>query len=395
MKSWQIARAMLLKGAAQPQTMAATRWIAATLKDSVIATLEGQAEILGLGGEYQFFNKHARARNGNKILFKGLGKNITSIKSLEGCRLIWNEECNEMTHDVMNILYPTIRMAGSQIINSFNPYAESDPVYVRHVKNHDSRISYLAEVTYLDNPFIDKEFINEAERMRAYDPDAYAHIYLGKCWAKSHAQVFSGKWVVEEFEPEFDWFGAYHGADWGFSTDPTVLIRCWIGAHKVWGERCLYIDQEAYGLHTELDDIPHLFDKIPNARKRKIRADNSRPETISHVKKKGFTVEAAKKWDGSVEDGIEYIRSFDKIIIHPRCEHTAEEARLYSHKVDKLTKDVLVEIIDKHNHCWDAVRYSLDPMVRERLLGYTQKQIQAQKAAPKNTIAPKENRIEW
>jgi phage terminase large subunit len=67
-----------------------------------------------------------------------------------------------------------------------------------------------------------------------------------------------------------------------------------------------------------------------------------------------------------VEDGVAYIRSFEQIEIHPRCMHIQEEARLYSYKVDRLTHDVLPEIVDKHNHCWDAVRYGLEPLIMAR-----------------------------
>ena len=41
--------------------------------------------------------------------------------------------------------------------------------------------------------------------------------------------------------------------------------------------------------------------------------------------KKGFSVKGAEKGKGSIEDGIEYIRSFDKVIIHPRCKNVIYE----------------------------------------------------------------------
>lgn len=50
-------------------------------------------------------------------------------------------------------------------------------------------------------------------------------------------------------------------------------------------------------------------------------------------------------------------------MIHPRCEHTIIESRLYSHKVDRLTGDVLPDIVDKHNHHIDALRYALQPII--------------------------------
>jgi phage terminase large subunit len=44
-----------------------------------------------------------------------------------------------------------------------------------------------------------------------------------------------------------------------------------------------------------------------------------------------------------------------------------QEARLYSYKTDSLTGDVLPDIIDRHNHGWDAARYGLNPMIQQRL----------------------------
>lgn len=136
--------------------------------------------------------------------------------------------------------------------------------------------------------------------------------------------------------------------------DPTALVRCFIQ-----GER-LYIDQEAYGVGVELDETPALFDSIPTARKWAIKADNARPETISFMRKRGFNISPAKKWAGSVEDGLAVLKSFEKIIIHPRCKHTIEEFNMYSYKVDKNNGDILPIIVDAWNHCIDALRYSLD-----------------------------------
>ena len=116
-----------------------------------------------------------------------------------------------------------------------------------------------------------------------------------------------------------------------------------------------------------MDAIPALFEKITDARRYKIYADNARPETISHIRNKGFNIVPCEKWSGSVEDGIEYIRgSFDKIVVHTNCQHTAQELLLYSHKIDRLTDDVLPDIVDKHNHCLDAMRYALSPLIKRR-----------------------------
>jgi phage terminase large subunit len=66
-----------------------------------------------------------------------------------------------------------------------------------------------------------------------------------------------------------------------------------------------------------------------------------------------------------VEDGIEHLRSYEQFIIHPRCTLAASEARLWRYKTDKRTGDVLPELIDAHNHVWDAARYALSPLIRQ------------------------------
>ena len=140
--------------------------------------------------------------------------------------------------------------------------------------------------------------------------------------------MFGGKWIVDEFMPvagdrdeSKNWDGPYFGADWGFSTDPTVLLKMWVH------DKRLYIENEAYKVGCDIVDTPKLFDLIEGSRTHKIRADCSRPETIHHVAIFGFDCEGAEKWQGSVEDGIQYLRGFEKIVIHPRCKHMAEEGR--------------------------------------------------------------------
>ena len=71
------------------------------------------------------------------------------------------------------------------------------------------------------------------------------------------------------------------------------------------------------------------------------------------------------KWPGSVEDGIAYLRSFARIVIHPDCVNMQREARLYSYKVNDAG-DPTTKIVDAHNHGWDAVRYAVAPLIRRK-----------------------------
>jgi phage terminase large subunit len=75
---------------------------------------------------------------------------------------------------------------------------------------------------------------------------------------------------------------------------------------------------------------------------------------------------SVEKWPGSVEDGVAHLRSYDKIVIHPRCKETIRETRLWSYKVDRLSGDVLPVLVDANNHYMDALRYALQPLIRRR-----------------------------
>jgi phage terminase large subunit len=130
-------------------------------------------------------------------------------------------------------------------------------------------------------------------------------------------------------------------------------------------DRTLYIRSELYKIGVEVKHLPTFFDQIEDARNYTILADNARPELINHMMGERFRIQAADKWAGCVEDRISFMRSFEQIVIHPDCQHTAEEFRLYSYKVDKRTNLILPEIVSLHDHCCDAIGYSLTPLIRK------------------------------
>jgi phage terminase large subunit len=192
------------------------------------------------------------------------------------------------------------------------------------------------------------------------DPASYAWIWEGAYLTNSDAQVLAGKVSVQEFEPLPDWNGPYFGFDWGFAQDPTTGVKCWVS------DGVLYIEHEAYQVGLELDDTAALMmAKLPDAAAHKGYGDSARPETISYLKRHGLPrLESVAKWAGSVEDGVQFLRSFKQIVVHPRCRETIKESRLYSYKVDRLTGDILPTIVDANNHIMDAVRYALSPMIK-------------------------------
>jgi|AKVG01.1.fsa_nt_gi phage terminase large subunit len=336
------------------------REVQKSLKFSAKKLIEKKIEKLGVSHLFDVYLTEIRRIGGSGVcIFEGMADHTAdSIKSLEGFGVAWYEEAQRMSQRSLDLLRPTIREQGSEIWFSWNPENESDPIEQFMVHN-DPGEHILVHVNYYDNPFLPDTLKDEAEYAKRVDPDNYQHIWLGGYNIKNNAQVFLDKWVIEEFDPIETWDGPYFGADWGFAQDPTTLVNCYIK------DNCLYIYDEAYKVGCDIVDTPALFDSIEGSRRHKIRADSARPETISHVRNQGFNIDSVEKWSGSVEDGISFIRSFEKIVIHPQCQHTIEEFRLYSYKVDRLTGDILPTIIDKHNHIVDAVRYALAPIIKK------------------------------
>lgn len=357
-RSWSCARALLLMGVAKQLRILCARETQLSIADSVHKLLGEQVDILELSNFYDVQKSRIIGANGTEFLFKGIKHNPQEIKSTEGVDVAWVEEAQAVSENSWNILIPTIRKDNSEIWITFNPGEEADPTYQRFVLNPPPG-AVVKKVNWHDNPWLPKVLRDEMEYLRRVDYDAYLHVWEGEPRTISDAVVFKGKFTVEPFDTPAD-ARFYFGADWGFSQDPTTLIRAFVK------DRTLYIDQEAYAIGCDIDKTPALFDAVPESRKWQIYADSARPETISYMKRAGFKIAACEKWSGSVEDGIAFLRSFEKIVIHERCKHTAEEFRLYKYKVDVQSGEVLPVLVDKHNHCTDSVRYALGKLIRQK-----------------------------
>lgn len=355
-KSWNVARLLLQRAVRIPTRVLCAREYQNSIADSVHRLLSDQIDFAGWNKKFNITNNSISSKCGSEFIFKGIQRNINEIKSLEGVDICWVEEAQPVSDQSWKVLIPTIRKENSEIWVTFNPDENSDPTYQRFVVNPPPN-AIVIPVSYRDNPWFPKTL--EAERLycRATDPDAYRNIWEGETRVRSAAEVFNGKWTVSVFDAPTD-ARFYFGADWGFSQDPTVLIRCWIQ------EQSLYVDYEGWGVGVEIDETPALFRSVPGAERWPIKADNARPETISAMRRAGFNITAARKWPGCVEDGIAILRGFKQIVIHERCKHMIDEMKFYRYKVDRLTGEVLPLLAPGNDHGIDSLRYALDGVIK-------------------------------
>lgn len=370
-KTETFARIVIAESLNYPHLTLCCREIQKSIADSTKKTIEVAMYEMGVLGPDKFFRttekKIYSPYNGAEFVFEGLWRNADKIKSYKGITRCLVDEAQKISKKSLKDLIPTIREPGSQFLFAFNPEYATDPAYRMFVES-DTGVpailppdSLVNKINYDQNPwFGETELVKEMLHDRAHDYEKYLHVWEGELNLMSEEIIFSGKFVVDDFELPKDSPFLY-GADWGFSQDPTTLLRCLVDEVN----RKIYIDYETSGVGVEMENIPALFDKVPGSRKNKIRADSARPETISYVRRKGFKIVGVEKGPGSVEDGIEFLKNFT-IVIHSRCKHIIKEFMNYKYKVNALSGDITANIVDAWNHLIDSLRYACQPLIRNR-----------------------------
>ena len=354
-KSHDVAEYCLFRAYQSKIKVLCTRELQNSIADSVYSLLKNKITDMKLDFFFTVYKDRIVGNNGSEFIFKGIHNNVSEIKSMENISIAWLEESQSLSRESIDVIVPTIRAPGSILIFTFNPYKDNDPIYVE-MKNA-TEDDLVIKANYSDNPWFPEELRLEMERDKKNDYQKYLWVWEGECLGLSDAQIFRGKYVIENFETPKN--ADFHfGADWGFANDPTTIVRSFIVGND------LYIDMCAGKVGCDLEDTPSLFNEVQGSSIYPIYADSARPETISFMRSKHYNVIAAEKWNGSVEDGIQYLRSFSCIHIHERCKAVAEEFDLYQYKVDRQTGEVLRVPVDKFNHYIDAIRYSLTVPMR-------------------------------
>lgn len=367
-KSFGFAKMAAIWGYVEPLRVLCTRELQVSIKESFHAELKAAiASEPWLAAHYDVGVDYLRGANGTEFLFRGLRNSVNSVKSTAHIDLTIVEEAEDVPEAAWLALEATVfRRPRSELWAIWNPRLDGSPVDLRFRRSPPVN-ARVVEMNWQDNPFfppgLDTLRRREQERL---DPATYAHVWEGAYLTNSDAQVLAGKVRVAEFVAGGPgWDGPYHGLDYGFAQDPSAAVRCWVQGRRLW------VDMEAGRQGLEIDQTPaFLRQRIPEIERHVLRADSARPESTSYLQRHGLPrAVSVAKWPGSVEDGVAHLRSYDEIVIHPRCKETVREARLWSYKVDRLTGDVLPTLVDANNHYMDALRYALEPMIRRRVGG--------------------------
>jgi len=264
---------------------------------------------------------------------------------------IWMEEATEFTYRDFMLLKTRLRTKSTdkvknQMYLSFNPVDESHWIKTELL---DKRMPGVGEIhsTYMDNPFLDDDYIADLEEMIRQDRNFHRIYTLGE-WGKLDNLIYSNWDVVPDLWPE-DVHDSIYGIDFGYNA-PSVLVQIGIKEKDVYEKQLIYKDHLTNQMFIE--EMKRLI-PVP-FRKRSFYADSAEPDRIEEIKKAGFNIKPANK---KVKEGIDFIKML-RVHISESSGDIIKEKRSYSWRTDKKGT-VLDEPVGFLDHAQDAERYGI------------------------------------
>ena len=251
-----------------------------------------------------------------------------------------------------------------QILNWIEYYGESEYEFNDQIfkeKNIAIKMNYDANPYFKETSLV-TEMLNDRENLPYAE---YLHIWHGEYLRRTDSIVFDqSKIKVWDFE-EHSNTNPYYGVDWGY-IDPTAGVRLYVRDNQLW------ITHECGGSCLSESQIIQELESLPSIKLYTSRGDCADAGKIAMCNRNGFRMIGCKKNFGSkgaekkgfIETGISFIRNFDQINVNSSCKNVIKELSLYSYKVDKKTDEVKNELEDDNNHWIDAMRYALEPLIK-------------------------------
>lgn len=353
-----------------PVNAVGIRKIDNTIELSIFEQMKWAIEISGVSHLFKVNKSPMRITyipRGNYMVFRG-AQEPERIKSLKSANfpfaIAWIEELAEFkTEDEVTTITNSL-LRGElgdglfyKFFFSYNPPKRKQSwVNKKYGSVIQPANTFVHHSTYLDNPHIAKQFIEEAEAMRERNPLRYRWEYLGEPIG-SGVVPFSNlefRTITNEEMRVFD--NHKYGLDWGYATDPASVV-CW---HYDKRKRVLYAVGEIYGVKISNRQLAEMI-TAKGWQNEIITADSSEPKSIAELRENGIRrIVGAKKGPGSVEHGEKWLDELTAIVIDPqRTPNIAREFESIDYKTDK-DGNVIPRLEDKDNHTIDSTRYALE-----------------------------------
>lgn len=274
------------------------------------------------------------------------------------CDYFWINEALDVSQSIFDQLEMRCRKAW---IMDYNPKLSVHWIYDKVLKRSDVA---LLKTTMIDNPFIGK---NEKKKLLSYEPTpenieaGTADDYMWKVYGLGDRCAQSGlifpyvRWI-DRFPDDVDryWFGL----DFGYTIDPTALVRIAVNGTN------LYLKKELYSPIDSADVLHEII--APIVQKSLIWCDSADPQMIRDLQRNGLRAFPVKKFPGSIQHGIDVMKRFSLNIVN--CDDFKTEQANYAWRT--IQGIMINEPIDKYNHLWDASRYACQMELAKRA-GFT------------------------
>lgn len=310
---------------------------------------------------------------GNKMIFRG-AQNPERIKSLKDARfpftIAWIEELAEFkTEDEVTTITNSL-LRGElddglfyKFYYTYNPPKRKQSwVNKKYETSFQPDNTFVHHSTYMNNPYIAKEFIKEAEGARERNEMRYRWEYLGEAIG-SGVVPFNNLQIESIPQDIYDTFDNIRNAvDFGYATDPLAFVR-W---HYDKKKRIIYAMDEYYGVQISNREFADWLHK-KGYQSDDIYADSAEPKSIAELKKEHGVkrIKGVKKGKDSVEYGEQWLDDLQAIVIDPkRTPNIAREFENIDYETDK-DGNVKPRLEDKDNHTIDATRYALERDMRQ------------------------------
>ncbi len=275
--------------------------------------------------------------NGNLIEFISLDQ----PQKIRGRKrdLAFLNECNELYwEDWQQILFRTT----GRIIIDYNPSDSFHWIYDKVVPRDDC--SFL-QTTYKDNPYLDAGIIHEIERLKETDEDYWRIYGLGER-GMSRATIFQFG-IVQEVSGQL----LSTGMDFGFTNDPTALVKVYKKGNQ------LILDELLYHTNLTNQDIAQKFEELELNRLDVIYADSAEPKSIEELHRLRWNVKPTAKGADSIMAGIDMLKRYE-LKVTANSLNLIKEMQNYKWTEDK-NGNLLNKPVDNFNHAIDAVRYAV------------------------------------
>ncbi len=333
-----------------------------TLRAASISIIPEFIEKLELLGKLQDFHitkdEIINKITGSRILFRGIktssGDQTANLKSLQGVTTWVFDEAEELTdEDIFDKIDLSIRQKGSdnRVILILNPTTKENFIYQRWFENRGVQAgsnitkddtTYI-HTTYLDNiKYLSQSYIDQIEKIKERRPNRYKHSILGSWLDKAEGVIYTN-WSIGEFKQVGK---IVFGQDYGFSNDPSTLIKTSIDKDN----KIIYVQQCFYQTKLTTSELAVLNRKF--AGDNLIVGDSAEPRLITELSRHNKVVPAIKG-QGSITYGISLLQDYDLVISEDSTE-LIKELNNYCWLEKKSQTPC-----DNWNHCLDALRYAI------------------------------------